>query len=117
MAENGHDLPADFVSVSGMFPDWLDLSAICSDAKRYVGLYAVANFDVVAINSGQCVYTTSDRNGQFRRSLKRLIEQLKPADSYGTDRGPTLVYDCEDRREWIAPRESAMKFLFGQFTT
>jgi hypothetical protein len=115
MAVNGHDLPADFVSVSGVFPDWLDVSAICRDAKRYVGLYAVANFDVVAINSGQCVYTTSDRNGEFRRSLKRLIEQLKPAAAQSENHNPTLVYDCEHRREWLAPRESAVKFLYGQF--
>lgn len=115
MATNGQELPVDFVAVSGVFPDWLDVSAICRDAKRYVGLYAVANFDVVAINSGQCVYTTSDRNGQFRRSLSRLIDELKPAATYNGDQGPTLVYDCEDRREWLAPRESAVKFLYGQF--
>ena len=39
-----------------MVPEWIDISAICKDAKRFVGLYAVANFDVVAINNGFTVY-------------------------------------------------------------
>ena len=117
MDTNGHELPGDFTPVTGAIPEWVDISAICHDAKRYVGLYAVANFDVVAINSGQCVYTTSDRNGEFRRTLRKVIEQYLPTSPEAGDNPPTLVYDCEDRREWIAPRQSAVKFLYGQFGT
>lgn len=115
MGTIGQELPGDFTPVNGVIPQWIDISAICRDAKRYVGLYAVANFDVVAINSGQCVYTTSDRNGEFRRTLRKVIEQYLPAATHAGDKAPTLVYDCEDHREWIAPRESAVRFLYAQF--
>ena len=115
MGTIGQELPGDFTPVTGVIPQWIDISAICRDAKRYVGLYAVANFDVVAINSGQCVYTTSDRNGEFRRTLRKVIERYLPAAVHAGDKAPTLVYDCEGRREWIAPRESAVRFLFAQF--
>lgn len=115
MSSIGQELPGDFTPVSGVIPQWIDIGAICRDAKRYVGLYAVSNFDVVAINSGQCVYTTSDRNGEFRRTLRKVIEQYLPTASHAPDKAPTLVYDCAHHREWIAPRESAVKFLFAQF--
>lgn len=116
MVTIGQELPGDFMPVNGVIPQWIDVGAICRDAKRYVGLYAVANFDVVAINSGQCVYTTSDRNGEFRRTLRKVIEQYLPTVSpAAADKAPTLIYDCEGRREWIAPRESAVKFLYAQF--
>ena len=115
MGSNGSDIPVDFKPVTGCVPEWIDIGAICKEAKRYVGLYAVANFDVVAINSGQCVYTTSDRNGEFRRNLMRIVPTLQLPRGDAEPHTPTVVYDCEDRIEWIAPRDSAVRFLYQQF--
>jgi hypothetical protein len=116
MTSQGNGLPGDFTPVSGMVPEWIDIGAICKDAKRFVGLYAVANFDVVAINNGRAVYTTSDRNGEFRRNLRRIFGTIKtipvPTEP---EHVATVVYDCEEHHQWLAPRESAVKFLYEQF--
>jgi|SRR6185312_17182158 len=111
------NLPTDFTPITGCVPEWIDIGEICKEAKRFVGLYAMENFDVVAINSGKCVYTTADRNGEFRRNLERYSLLLRPPTPAPlTDPcDPTVVYDCEDRLEWLAPRESAVRFLYSQF--
>ena len=35
--------------------------------------------------------------------------------SDGAENAPTIVYDCQDRRQWLAPRPSAVRFLYSQF--
>lgn len=106
-------MPGDFLPASGCIPDWIDISVVCKDAKRFVGLYAVGNFDMVAINSGQSVYTTADRNGEFRRNLQRVLRQIGAA-AQAQEKAPTVIHDCVARREWIAPRDSAVRFLYQQ---
>ena len=120
VAENPK-VPGDFTPISGCVPNWIDINEVCKEAKRYVGMYAVANFEVVAINNGRAVYTTTDRNGEFRRNFLRVVDSIfaqqksrgKPGDA--SPQNPTLVYDCEQRQEWLAPRESAVRFLYDQF--
>src|SRR5437868_15247851 len=119
VAENPK-VPGDFTPVSGCVPAWIDINEICKEAKRYVGMYVVANFDVVAINNGRAVYTTTDRDGEFRRNFRRVADAIAQDKAQGksngaADQNPTLVYDCEQRQEWLAPRESAVRFLYGQF--
>ena len=117
---NGHqaDLPEDFLPVSGCVPDWIDIKSICTDASRYVGIYALTNVDAVAINNGRAIYTTSDRNGEFRAKFDKVVVQAyggNPAVAASLDGSATLVYDCEQQLQWLAPRPSAVKFLYSQF--
>ncbi len=109
------DLPGDFKPVSGCVPDWIDIKSLCKEAKRFVGLYAIGNMDVVAINNGRTIFTTSDRNGEFRDTFNRVVSQTYYSGGISPDGSPTLVYDCEERRQWLAPRPSAVKFLYSQF--
>lgn len=106
------DLPADFRPVTGCVPEWININEICTDASRYVGIYALSNVSALAINNGKAIYTASDRNGEFRETFKRVVEQNAAVDLDGS---ATLVYDCENRRQWLAPRPSAVKFLYSQF--
>ena len=115
MAQESEQLPGDFLPVSGCIPSWMDIAEICKDVKRFVGLYEIANFDVVAINNGQAVYTTADRDGEFRRNLQRVTPAAGGTGLRSEQKADTVVYDCEARREWLAPRESAVRFLYGQF--
>jgi hypothetical protein len=115
MSNRSQDVPSDFVPITGCIPQWIDIGEVCKEAKRFVGLYAVANFDVVAINSGKAVYTTADRNGEFRRNLGRAVPAIAKAELQTDLKPDTLVYDCESRLEWLAPRSSAVRFLYGQF--
>ena len=107
------DLPEDFRPVDGCVPDWIDVKEICDDASRFVGIYALSNVEAVAINNGRAIYTTSDRNGEFKANFNRVIGQAF-RDSPVLDGSPTLVYDCHNRRQWVAPRPSAVKFLYNQ---
>jgi hypothetical protein len=113
---NGHnlDLPHDFRPVDGCVPEWIDIKEICADAQRFVGIYALTNVAAVAINNGRAIFTTSDRNGEFRQTFQRVVDQTYRDDG-ALDHSPTLVYDCEQRRQWLAPRPSAVKFLYSQF--
>jgi hypothetical protein len=118
MNESQADLPHDFVPISGCMPDWFDIREICSDESRYVGIYALTNVDAVAINNGRAIYTTSDRNGEFRANFNKVVGLTvsgNPTAAAAIDGSPTLVYDCEEKRQWLAPRPSAVKFLFSQF--
>ena len=113
-------VPEDFRPVDGCVPEWIDIREICTDAQRYVGIYALTNVDAVAINNGRAIFTTSDRNGEFREIFNRVVNQAFHNGSggggpVGPDGAPTLVYDCEERRQWLAPRPSAVKFLYSQF--
>ena len=45
----------------------------------------------------------------------RVVSQTYHNGGPATDASPTLVYDCEERRQWLAPRPSAVKFLYSQF--
>jgi hypothetical protein len=107
-------LPDDFRPIDGCVPEWIDIKEICSDASRYVGIYALSNVEAVAINNGRAIFTTSDRNGEFRQTFQRVVDQTYH-DAASLDGSPTLVYDCEERRQWLAPRPSAVKFLYSQF--
>jgi hypothetical protein len=109
------DLPEDFRPVSGCVPDWIDIKEICADAQRFVGLYALSNVDAVAINNGKAIFTTSDRNGEFRAHFQRVVGQVHSAGGVNLDGTATLVYDCQDQRQWLAPRPSAVRFLYSQF--
>jgi hypothetical protein len=106
-------LPADFRPVTGCVPDWIDIKAICAEASRFVGLYALSNVEAVAINNGRAIFTTSDRNGEFRANFNRIVGQAY-RDTPDVDGSLTLVYDCEEQRQWLAPRPSAVKFLYSQ---
>ena len=75
----------------------------------------MSNVDAVAINNGRSIFTASDRNGEFRQIFKRVVDQTYNGDAAILDGSPTLVYDCEDRRQWLAPRPSAVKVLYSQF--
>jgi hypothetical protein len=112
---NGQNLglPEDFRPVSGCVPEWIDIKSICADASRFVGLYALSNVDAVAINNGRAIFTTSDRNGEFRANFQRVVGQAY-RDAASQDGSLTLVYDCEEQRQWLAPRPSAVKFLYSQ---
>jgi hypothetical protein len=114
--QNGSDmnLPEDFRPVDGCVPEWIDIKEICSDASRFVGIYALSNVEAVAINNGRAIYTTSDRNGEFRATFNKVVGQTY-RDAAIFDGSPTLVYDCEQRRQWLAPRPSAVRFLYSQF--
>jgi hypothetical protein len=112
-SENG--VPHDFRPVDGCVPEWIDVKEICRDAKRYVGLYALTNVEAVAINNGRAIYTTSDRNGEFRALFNQIVASSTPEAAAMLDHSPTLIYDCEERRQWLAPRPSAVKFLYSQF--
>ena len=108
-------LPEDFRAIDGCVPEWIDIKEICKDAQRYVGIYALSNVGAVAINNGRAIFTTSDRNGEFRENFNRIVSQTYHNGGPTTDASPTLVYDCEERRQWLAPRPSAVKFLYSQF--
>jgi hypothetical protein len=108
------DLPEDFRPVDGCVPEWIDIKEICADASRFVGIYALSNVDAVAINNGRAIFTACDRNGEFRETFNRVVRQTYH-DAAVLDGSPTLVYDCEYRRQWLAPRPSAVKFLYSQF--
>ena len=108
-------LPGDFMPVSGCVPQWIDIGEVCKEAKRFVGLYAVDNFDIVAINSGKAIYTTADLNGEFRRTLNRVIPGPGGSILTARNKPDTLIYDCEAHQQWLAPRDSAVRFLYQQF--
>ena len=108
MSGQNSNLPEDFRPIDGCVPEWIDIREICKDAQRYVGIYALSNVDAVAINNGRAIFTTSDRNGEFRRTFRRLCATVNHDD-------PALVYDCEAHLQWLAPRQSAMRFLYEQF--
>jgi hypothetical protein len=116
MDMNGQNfnLPGDFLPVTGCVPEWIDIREICADASRFVGLYALSNVEAVAINNGRAIFTTSDRNGEFRQTFQRAVAQAGP-EAAMLDGSPTLVYDCREQRQWLAPRPSAVKFLYSQF--
>ena len=103
------DIPNDFQPVSARLPAWIDIKQICEDAKRFVAMHVLSNFNSVAINTGKRVFTTEDRSGEFRRHLTSVCPD--PSDSADA----TLVYDCESKRQWVAPRPSAIQFLNAQF--
>ena len=113
MGDSDLELPADFMPVDGCVPEWIDIKEVCSDAKRFVGLYLVDGFNVVAINNGRSIYTTADRDGEFRRRFAGAVAK-KAQVFVGGERDEVLVYDCDDRREWLAPRTSAVQFLYQQ---
>ena len=69
------NLPEDFRPIDGCVPEWIDIREICKDAQRYVGIYALTNVDAVAINNGRAIFTTSDRNGEFRQMFDRVVSQ------------------------------------------
>ena len=113
---DGHEfeLPEDFRPVSGCVPEWIDIKSICEDESRFVGIYALTNVDAVAINNGRAIFTTSDRNGEFRELFKRAVGQAY-SDPASLDGSATIVYDCHERKQWVAPRPSAVRFLYSQF--
>jgi hypothetical protein len=115
MDNSGTTVPGDFLPISGCVPQWIDIAEMCKDAKRYVGLYAVASFGIVAINSGMAIYTTADVNGEFRRTLDRVVPGVGGAVMKTETKPDTVVYDCEAHHQWLAPRESAVRFLYQQF--
>lgn len=108
------DLPEDFRPVTGCVPAWIDIKEICTNESRFVGLYALSNVNAVAINSGKSIYTTSDKNGEFRANFDR-VAGINSTDVGNSDALPTLIYDCHEHRQWVAPRPSAVKFLYRQF--
>jgi hypothetical protein len=111
----GLPVPGDFHPVSGCVPTWIDFGEVCKEAKRFVGLYALANFDIVAINSGKAIYTTADVNGEFRRTLDRVAPGLDGSILTAQSKPDTIIYDCEAHQQWLAPRDSAVRFLYQQF--
>lgn len=113
MGDNGTELPGDFMPVDGCVPEWIDVKEVCSEAKRFVGLYMVDGFDVVAINNGRSIYTTADRNGEFRKRFAGAAARKAKLFS-AAERDEVIVYDCEDQKQWIAPRTSAVQFLYEQ---
>ena len=104
-------IPADFTLVPVGLPEWIDIQAVCKEAKRFVALHALSTFNAVAINDGQRVFTTSDRGGEFRRLFGRVAGEVARVDPNDA----ALVYDCESRCQWLAPRPSAIRFLSLQF--
>ena len=115
MQNTGSDLPGDFTPVDGCVPDWIDIKEICRESKRFVGLYAVNGFNVVAINDGRSVFTTSDRDGEFRKRFEGAAAKKASVIKVGPLEGDAvLVYDCEQDLQWIAPRNSAVQFLYRQ---
>ena len=114
---NGHpfDLPEDFRPVTGCVPHWIDIKELCSDSARFVGIYALSNVDAVAINNGKAIFTTADRNGEFRETFNRIVGQTYTDAAATLNGSPTLVYDCHEQRQWVAPRPSAVRFLYSQF--
>ncbi len=110
------DLPVDFKCVDGVVPKWIDIDGICRDSIRFIGMYAIGGFDVIAINNGRVIFTTADKQGEFRRlfhgALKNKGFDEPPAEKGAQD--AVLVYDCADRKQWIAPRHSAVRFLYRQ---
>ena len=113
MGEKGSELPGDFTPVDGCVPDWIDIKEVCTEAKRFVGLYMVDGFNVVAINNGRSIYTTADRDGEFRKRFDGAAAH-KARVLASTDSDAVIVYDCEHRKEWLAPRTSAVQFLYRQ---
>jgi len=115
MTNSGMTVPGDFLPVSGCVPQWIDIGEVCKDAKRFVGLYAIANFEIVAINSGKAIYTTADLNGEFRKTLDRIVPGGEGTVLTTETKPDTVVYDCEAHHQWLAPRDSAVRFLYQQF--
>ncbi len=109
------DFPEDFRPVDGCVPAWIDIKEICTDAARFVGLYTLSNVEAVAINNGKAIFTTSDRNGEFRAIFEKVIGRVY-RDAGVVEESSTIVYDCKERRQWLAPRPSAMRFLYSQFS-
>ena len=104
-------MPTDFTPVDGPLPEWIDIKEVCKEAKRFVALHVLSTFNAVAINDGRRVYTASDRGGEFRRMVGRLAGAIPRVDPNNA----AIVYDCDDRRQWLAPRPSAIRFLSLQF--
>lgn len=114
----GIDIPNDFSPLPEWLPNWIDVKGICKDARRFVCLHPLSHFGAVAINDGQRVYTTADQRGEFRSGFGRLIDRVVPevpVIRLNTN-DAALVYDCESRRQWLAPRSSAIRFLSRQFS-
>lgn len=105
-------IPGDFMPVQGTLPAWIDIKQICRDAKRFVALHTLSNFNAVAINDGQRVYTTNDRDGEFRRHFRQWVSGTSPKPAFQPDPAEAaLIYDCESHHIWLAPRPSAIQFL------
>jgi len=115
MNGNSFEVPEDFRPVTGCVPDWIDIKGLCDDAARFVGIYALSNVDAVAINNGKAIFTTADRNGEFRETFNRIIGQTFHDAVAHLNGTPTLVYDCHAKQQWVAPRPSAVRFLYSQF--
>ncbi len=111
MSSNAFDIPSDFTPVSELLPAWLDIEEICKDARRFVALHTLSNFNSVAINDGLRVFTTDDLGGEFRRRVRELTAMAHCEDPAEA----ALVYDCESHRQWLAPKPSAIQFLNLQF--
>ena len=115
------NLPGDFRPVDGCVPEWIDIAGICGESKRFVGLYAINGFEVLAINNGRVIFTTADRNGEFRKRFFGAVKTIGFDEPPGqqaqapSSSDAVLVYDCEARKQWIAPRYSAVRFLYQQF--
>lgn len=109
------NLPGDFTPVDIRIPEWVDIPGVCGDSPRFVGLYCVNGFEVIAINNGRSIFTTHDRGGEFRRRVDSLLG-VHPTEPqrHRPDHDTVLIYDCEDSRQWIAPRASAVQFLYRQ---
>jgi len=104
-------VPADFTPMPDRLPPWIDIKAVCEEAKRFVALHALTTFNAVAINDGRRVFTTADLGGEFRRLFVRAagdVPRIDPNDA-------AIVYDCAAGRQWVAPRPSAIRFLGEQF--
>ncbi len=114
MNNESSDLPGDFTPVDGCVPDWIDIPGVCGESPRFVGLYPVNGFNVIAINNGKTIYTTNDRNGEFRRRVEGLTAAVTAPLRETPEHDKVLVYDCEEERQWLAPRTSAVQFLYRQ---
>ena len=103
-------------------PPWIDIPGVCKEAKRFVALHTLSSFNALAINDGRRVFTADDRGGEFRRLFTKALttaNTLAAAKPNGrrvlSDAEAALVYDCEKRVQWVAPRPAAIQFLSLQF--
>ena len=115
-------MPGDFTLVPDVLPAWIDIAAVCKEAKRFVALHTLSSFNALAINDGRRVFTADDRGGEFRRVFTRALttaNTLAAGKPNGrrilSDVEAALVYDCEKGVQWVAPRPAAIQFLSLQF--
>ena len=116
------EVPKDFTPVPDLLPKWIDIPGVCKEAKRFVALHTLSSFNALAINDGRRVFTADDRGGEFRRVFTKALtvaNTLAAAKPNGrrdlSDAEAALVYDCERRVQWVAPRPAAIQFLSLQF--